>query len=334
MSYADTLSFSMNARTFETQHQSLLVKSLAYSCLSLEYIPDSLPCNPAMTSRNRKAGLKGEGLISNGYSNIDKTRRLLSSNIDQQLINDLFTNEPVVQLETSIDVMFTSQFLNSKYSPFTHKYFAVLRNKANPDVEMYAIDEQSLILQTGYSFGDIDIGLAVKKNDWKFIKQRFKILDLSTPSGQSLLKPKTQSAIFIEPAINYRFKSLWSPRLSAQVVNSGYLSEQYDEFEHPVELQFGFGLSPEIAIGRLDLLVDYKSLNSNESDQKKIHIGGLYNYGAMTLATGVDDYGMSLGVFYGLEQINAGILFSTTKLPWRQDDYYSQTVYLQLGWQL
>lgn len=118
-----------------------------------------------------------------------------------------------------------------------------------------------------------------------------------------------------------------------QVANLGYIENPSDEFQHPTEPEVGLGVSPELPFGKLDLMLDYKSLSYDENEEK-IHAGILFGFGAMSLGAGVDNYGGSTGIFYSLEQINAGILYSTTQLPWRKDDYYAQTVYVQVGWQL
>ena len=293
-----------------------------------------IPCNPAMTNKSTKGSLKASGLISNGYSNLAKTRRLLSGDVDQSVVNDLFSDQPVLQAEANIDIMFTSKYLNSKFSPVSYKFFSVVRNEANPDIELFAVDEQSLTLQTGASYGAFDYGLEFQKMDWKFIRQRIKLLALSTQQGMESVKPKKQTAYLFQPGVNYNFNTEWSPRVSMKVVNLGYFDQEYSEFAHPVEAQFGVGLSPTVYVGKLDLLLDYKSLNYEEKDWDKLHLGILYHYGAMDIGLGLDNNGVSAGVFYGLEQINAGILFSTTKLPWKEADYFSQTVYVQMGWQL
>lgn len=49
---------------------------------------------------------------------------------------------------------------------------------------------------------------------------------------------------------------------------------------------------------------------------------------------GIDSNGISGGVFYGLDKINAGIVYSTTQLVNEGESFYTQTVYAQLGWQL
>lgn len=85
---------------------------------------------------------------------------------------------------------------------------------------------------------------------------------------------------------------------------------------------------------KVDLLADYKSLDIEASSEQKWHLGALLNFGALNFSTGLDAYGISSGVYYALDSITAGILYSTTRLPWRPNDYYSQTVYVQLGWQI
>lgn len=143
------------------------------------------------------------------------------------------------------------------------------------------------------------------------------------------------SAVFLQPAIQYEIPVVFQPRVALKLVNFGSIDDRNSEFRHPTELQAGFGITPTLPIGRLDILIDYKSLNYEESSfEEKLHIGALFRYGAMNLATGLDQNGASFGVFYGLEQINSGILFSTTQLPWKKEDYYAQTVYVQVGWQL
>lgn len=332
---ASDLAFSENARTFESQHATLLVKSLAFACLGLFEVADGVPCNPAMTSKATKGSLKAQGLLSNGYSTLSTTRQLLNGTPDQNLVNDLFNDQRVLQAESQIDISFTSKYINSSYSPFTTRYFSVVRNDADPDVDLFAVQEQIFLLQSGVSLGDFDFGVEFRQSTWKFIKQRFELLSLATPEGMAALQPQTQTAYFVQPAMNYNIPNFWDARVSAYLVNLGYVNQHYDNFNHPVELQMGFAISPPVWYGKLDLLVDYKSLSYEETDAgEKIHFGALYRYGAMNLAFGLDNNGVSTGIFYGLEQINAGILFSTTKLPWKEDDYYAQTVYVQVGWQL
>jgi hypothetical protein len=54
----------------------------------------------------------------------------------------------------------------------------------------------------------------------------------------------------------------------------------------------------------------------------------------MYLTGGIDTNGISGGVFYSLDKINAGIVYSTTQGAGQEESFYTQTVYVQLGWQL
>ncbi len=333
--HADTLAFSRNARTFELQHSSLIVKSLAHSCLALKEVHDGLPCNPGYVTKTKKAGLRIEGLLSNGYSNLSRTRRILNNQFDQDVMNDFFQDQNVLQTETFLDLMFVSSMISSRYSPISYKLFTVIRNSANPDVDLYAVEESDLLVQMGRSWGNFDFGLEIKSTEWKFIRQRFKLLSLATQQGLNQIRPKTQTTFFLNPSISYEFKTAdWSPRVVVQGTNLGTISEAYSEFPHPAEVIVGFGVSPPIPYGVLDFLLDYKSLNFEETPGERLHFGSLYRLGAMSLGAGLDSNGSSLGIYQGLESVNAGILFTSTRQPWRTNDYYAETVSFQLGWQL
>ena len=97
-SSADNLSFTRNARTFETQQASLVAKSMAFACLAMPVLPDGLPCNPAFTPLRETPKFGIEGLISNGYSTLEKMRQLLAGTVNQDLINSLFSGQNVLQI--------------------------------------------------------------------------------------------------------------------------------------------------------------------------------------------------------------------------------------------
>ena len=84
------LAFSRNARTYETQHTSLVVKGLANACLTLALVPDGLPCNPAMTPLNDGAGLGISFQLSNGYASLDSIRKILDAKITPEVIESFF----------------------------------------------------------------------------------------------------------------------------------------------------------------------------------------------------------------------------------------------------
>ncbi|MDZ4678689.1 MAG: hypothetical protein SGI74_14420 [Oligoflexia bacterium] len=331
---AQTLSFSRNARTFETQHSSLVTKSLAHSCLTIIDIPDGLPCNPSMTALNKKPLFGVELLLSNGYASLESVRKLLDGKITQEMVDTMFSQGKVIQIEANADVNFKSKYLNAQYTPITVKGFSVVRNEANPDVELYAIEEKGFTFQSGLEvFNDFYAGVQARFINRKFISQRFKLVQLGTQVGKDLIKPKEQIATYIEPGATYFLAKTWRPRVSVFVANLGYVSKQYEELKTPVEAQYGLGFSPPVGWGDLDISIEYRSMNYEESDIEKLRLGALYHFGSMYLSGGIDGNGISGGVYYGLDKFNAGIVYSTTRFV-DEESFFAQTVYVQLGWQI
>ncbi len=329
------LAFSSNARTFETQHSTLSVKGLAHSCLTLTTIPDGLPCNPAQTPLNSSPKLGVELLLSNGTSSLENLKKLLDGEVNQDLVDTLFNEGQIMQIESNSDVNFQSKFFNAQYVPYTIKGLSVVRNEADPDVDLYVVEEKAFLFQTGYEiFNDFYAGIQTRFVDRKFINKRFKLISLGTQAGSDLLRPQHQTATYIEPGFTYFLEKKWRSRVSLMVVNSGTISEKNDDLKTPVEVQLGFGFSPPIGWGVLDISLEYRSMNYNENDLQKLRLGSMYRFGSMYLTAGIDANGISGGVFYGLDQINAGIMYSTTRLVNENDEYFTQTVYAQLGWQI
>jgi len=332
--FAD-LAFSRNARTFETQHSSLVVKGIAHSCLTTTLIPDGLPCNPAMTPLNKKPSLGAEALLSNGFSTLKNVKSLVNGKINDEMIETLFSEGQIMQIESNIDINFLSKYLNAQFSPLSIKGFSVVRNEANPDIDLYAIEEDGFTFQTGYEFfDDFFAGVQIRASRRKFIRQRFKLVALGTQEGKDLLKPKLQNAVYFEPGVTWFFGDEWKPRVSFFLANVGNLSEKYEELNTPVEGQFGFGFAPPMPWGDLELSLEYRSMNYEEKDFQKLRFGSIYKFGSMYLTGGLDVNGVSGGVFYYLDKINAGVIYSTTKYINENENYFTQTVYLQLGWQI
>lgn len=329
------LSFSRNARTFELQHLNLLTKGLAGACLTMLDIQDGLLCNPATTSLLKKPSLGAQVQLSNGYASYDKVKKITEGQLTEELIDKLFNEGQVVQIETSADINFRSPYLYAQYTPFSLKGMSAVRNEANPEAELSAFEEKGITLQSGYEvYSGLHVGLQARLLERKFVKQRFKLLVLGTDSGKDLLKPKQQQVQYFDPGITWIITEQWKPRISLLVMNLGSVSQAYDEYDEPVEAQVGVGVSPPVGWGNLDLEVSYRSMTYEESDLNKLRFGALYKFGSMNLASGIDSNGLSGGVYYSIDKVNAGILYSTTKTATEGDEFYAQTVYVQLGWQI
>ncbi len=337
LSYAqpDDLAFSRNARTFETQNSSLIQKGLALSCLTMLESPDSLPCNPAFTPLEKKGGLQIEVQLSNGYNNLEKVRTLLSGSPNADFLNSLFANSNVLQIEAAGTLEFKSKYFNGSYTPMSVKGFAAIRNEADPDVDIYAVQAQGFEFQSGYQAAPhVYTGVQVRFENRKYIRKRFKLAELGTADGQKLLQPQTQNATYIEPSVSYIMPGRWHPRATFMMANLGFVTPQTSDLPTPVEPQVGIGISPPLRWGMLELSLEYRSMNYEEKALEKFRAGLLYKFGSMFLTGGIDANGLSGGVFYTIDSLNAGILYSTTRFVNEDNGFYTQTVYVQLGYQI
>ena len=332
---AANLAFSRNARTFETVQSSLFVKSVAHACLGLIEVPDGPPCNPAFVPLQARARLGAEFLLSNGYPALQKMQQLLRGDIDQNLVDTLFSNQRVLQIEGNAELNFYSKFLVSRYAPVSVKFFSVVRNEANPLIDLYAVQDQSMLLQTGYKIGyGFSVGAQARQIQRKFIRRQFKLLDVATQTGRDRLKPKEQSLLYFEPSLGYKSSTTWPLTAGLMLVNLGTASVVYDELNEESQVQAGIALGAPIPYGQFRVMVDYKNLAPNEQESEKFRVGAMYSFGAMNLGAGADYNGLSWGLYYGVQQIHAGIMYSTTSTPWTNSDFYTQTVYLQVGWEI
>ncbi len=330
-----TSTFSRNPRTFETVHAGLVTKGVAYACLNLYQIPDGLVCNPALSNTVSKSSLGTQVLISNGASAFSNIAEIVDGKVDQGTIDTIFSDGKIIQAETNVDIFFKSKIISGRYTPYSLRALSVVRNEANPDVELSAVEEKGFTFQSSYEFfQNFYAGLQVRILNRKFVIQQFKLISLATQDGEGLIAPKTQDVTYVEPGFHYVLSLPWKPRFSAFVANTGSYSKKYDEIKTPEELQVGIAISPPVFWSELDIMLDYKSLSYQESDFEKLRLGSVLRFGSMNVFGGIDTNGVSGGVFFALEKINSGVFYSTTKLTNGNEKYFTQTVYVEFGWQI
>lgn len=330
---ASSLAFSRNARTYNTIQSSLVEKGLAHACLAVPSLPDDLPCAPSLTPFNHKPLLTAQAMASNGYKTLDQVRKITQNDGSEELINSMFSGSPVVQIEANTQLTLVSHFLNAQYTPITAKGFAVLRNEADPDAELSATYGSGFSFQSGAEvMKGFYVGLQTRFISRHYVIQRFKLTDLGTTQGKDLLKPKIRNATYIEPAVTWAPAVPWRPVMTVMVANLGLQSPITEGLPDPVEPQVGAALSPPVPFGTLTLAIDYRSLGYDESAMGKFHFGALYRFGAMYLTGGLDSDGLSGGIYYSIEHLNAGILYTTTATTQTGD--YTNTAYAELGWQI
>ncbi len=323
------------ARTFETIHSTLIMKSMAHSCLALTSLPDGLPCNPAMTPLNQNKNLRGQFLVSDGYNSVKNLKTVVDGEVSQELVDGFFSEERILQIEASTDIMYRSPEMNVQLTPLAIRGFSEIRNESNPDINLYAVEEKGLRFQSGYQFSpDFLLGFQVRVLNRKVVSQNFNLFALGTEAGQGLLEPVHQSILFLEPGATFLLGDDWSPRLSVMVANLGYVSRRYPNIPNSVEPQIGFGVTPPTTEGTLDLTVEFRSLTFQESGSDRLHLGALYRVNEFYYSAGIDAHGSSAGVHYEHRHFDTGLIFTTTRTLKEKETFDSNNLYFQIGLQI
>lgn len=331
VSQALSLTTIRNPRTFPLNNSSLSIKAMAFSCLALPQIPDDLPCQPALLQKEKDPRFAINLPISNGYASTVKARRLLANDLDAEFMDSLFKEDKILEVEGNPSLMFSSRYIAAKYL-YGLQYYSTQRNQANPEIQMQVAESKQFILQSSYAvWSNVYIGGQFRNQQDKMIQKSFRLVDLGTDNGKDLLKPVDYGRLFFEPGIAATVKDTTLSVFGANIQIAG-------DRERPINdgAEAQFGISQEISIlsGTMNIALDYKSLSYSERDDQKVHFGTRYKYGALNLLAGVDSWGLSGGMLFSIEKLYAGILYSTSQIPWRSSSDYANTTYIELGWQL
>lgn len=329
----DSLAYTSSARTHLANQASLLIKSVGHSCLSMTLIVDDLPCNPAFTPLAKNSSLSFQFLLSNGYSNLETTRQLFKKTADYSSLQEFLKEKPVIQIESVGEMFFRTSLVSGKYTPLNQQLFSVVRNVAYPRAALRAKDESNLVLQSGFSIQNrYFLGAKIISAKKRYIMKTFDLFDLGTESGRNLLDPQNVDVLYFEPGIGYISNNLWNFHFSAVQRGLGYSKGDGKVFEMKPQTELGFSVSPPTSWGKMQVGIDYKKLGFDDS--RLLHLGILYQLGSMTTGFGADEYGISWGVMFYLKQLYSGILFTTTRAPWNSSEFYTDTIYTQLGVEL
>lgn len=319
--------FYQNARTVMTHKSGLVEKSLASACLTIQ-IDGQTPCNPAIIL-DKESSLNFVLISSNGYQNLSKVSSLFSNEINSEFLDAILGDNTVLQYEGGIELQLISSNFRFSYTPLYMNYLSVTSNRINPTVNIIAHQNSLAKIQYAHSLNtNVQLGIQTRWIDGKVIQKDVPLLELATEEGKNLMSPDNYKAFLIEPSAIYNH----SDQIKSTVMISylGWKSEPYKIFPSPA---FDLGISHTSQFEYADLQIEIarKTLIYNENENHKYKLGAQVLMGSMTLASGVDYYGLSFGTYYKIKNLNTGVSYSTTKVPWRSDDVYADTVYLQLG---
>lgn len=317
-----------SARSGLVQSSSLIQKALGYSCLGVVAISDGLACNPALNHFGHEAVLELSAQLASGYPNLNDMITLTGGKLEPDTISRLLSGDRnQLETEAQIALTFNSPGLSARYVPLSLYGVFVARNLANPEIQAKSSKAQIFEVQSSREVApNLSAGVRLSALKIEGISYRANILDFHLP------EPSQEWRFLVEPGISYAMPVRLHPRFSAVLANTGFKKGSLPWTEPKPSLDVGVSIAPEVPLGLFQVALDYRGVYEDSTPQEKLHLGAIYQLGSMSLASGVDGSGYSMGVYSTINNLGAGVLFATTNVFWRDQIAYTQTMYAQLVW--
>lgn len=337
VSYAqiNTLGFPENARTSILQGSSLYSKGLAGACLSIIEAPDDIPCAASNLVFDENSVFSGQLALSNGYSSLSLIRETLGNNLSAEFI-DLVLDQKVFQIDTAIQVYFKSKYFSGKYVPMSVRAFIGLRNDVNPNIDIFAVEEKGFYFQLSSTVINkrLSVGIQIRALDRTLVKSTFKASDFGVEQDSDLVSSEEYKVFYLDPSLTYKIPKFYNLVLTGALVNLGSSKlKNRTDVKEPIAFRVGGSMEKSLLkYGTLRGSLEYGRQDYTENFINSLRLGFIYTYGGMKIIGGLNTYGMSTGVHFGISNIQAGIVYSSSRFPDLSNDSFVQTVYVQIGW--
>lgn len=331
----NSLGFPQNPRTNILSDSSVYSKGLASACLSLISIPDDLPCAASNLVFDNNSLFSAQLALSNGYSSLNLIREAIGSEISSEFI-DLILEQKTFQIDTGIRVYFKSKNFAGKYVPMSVRGFIGLRNEVNPNVDVFAIEEKGFYFQLATTIfnKNISIGTQIRALDRTLVKSTFKVSEFGADNNDDLVKSEPYKVFYLDPSITYRVPKFYDLIITGMLMNIGSSDlENRPDVEEPIAGRLSASALIKLnKYGGVRTILEYGRQNYTEDFMNSLNFSAEYSYGGMKAIGGINTYGMSAGVYFGLSDIQAGIIYTSSRFPNLNEESYIQTVYVELGW--
>ncbi len=320
---------------FDSLQYSLGARGVGQACLTMSNLGDSVPCQPALLAKRTKGNFMAQAAFGNSYEAIENANHLLNKDVDATFMKSMFEQNRIMEMQANGELVFLAPHFSAQFIPYQISYTSVIRNKSYPVVALHALQSRIWAVQTGWALNEeIAVGAEASFNERKFIHTEFDAFEAAAEDGERFLKPRTQNSALFEPGIIYSPNLAWRPKLSAKIEGIGHYNHHYDELQDEPGINVGIGATPPLRWGRLELGIDYRKNPNSNYFLESLHAGVSYQFGHMTAVSGLSSTSATAGIMFGLDSIRAGIIYSSTRIPFADDVEYAQSIYSQFGLQI
>lgn len=309
-----------------TSQQSVTVThlSLGETCHVI-FLPGHLvPCNPAFLpidadKTERDSFLNGNIYLGDDYSKITEYFKILNNEDKAELAERFLNEKDPIAMQASTSLWMKSSWFSATFTPYKISYFSVVRDQADPQVALHALQEHSIAVQVGDEFADgFFAGLQVRGVKRKFIHQEFPVLEAVT-DPEHVLEIQDQHVLYLEPGVGYSVPVDWRPRLSVNLINGGFADKNFEAFNTDPILDTGVGFSPPLGWPRLDLGVNYRPISQAEMAGERLRFGALLEFGVVSTSLGWDASNLSISVNSKFDKIGVGLMYTRNRIS---DPYF------------
>lgn len=205
--------------------------ALGNLCLILDEPLVGRPCHPArMAERDEnRFGTQVEWGLGSERQNTAK--KILSSEIDAELIADIFRDKDPVIYSGGFELYYLHSPWSISLSPYKIWYYSRSRNPAYPLVDLHILEQRELQGQLGSALDEHTlVGLNIKLLSRKFYHDSISLYEVLV--DDQLIKHKEQKVLLFEPGIiwTHESESPLKPEVSLLISNLGLQDKKYDGF--------------------------------------------------------------------------------------------------------
>lgn len=309
-------------------------RTLSAACFGMDTLVDGLPCNPAITAKERHPQFQTQFFFGNNVSYVRDVSHLLDGNGDPETVERLFNQKYSSEAEANIQASFLHETWGLSYSPVRLFYYSLIRNSALPVITLFTGQEQSLSGQiASFAQDNLYWGVQLRAVDRKFLLSEFTLTDALASQGSQYFAINTQRALYIEPGLLYAFEDrAWKPQVGLTIKNAGIVDHKYEELSTNPDWHLAGSVRPPVILGVLELGLDLR-FNSYIEEAKDIpHLGLSYKLGMLQALASYADHENSLGFLMYYKGWNVGLTYWRRKFEsFVGERDQLQTVYLELG---
>jgi hypothetical protein len=338
--FALILLFALSARAVEVP-RSLAIgssnftsRALAETCYTMDALIDGMPCNPAFTAKDRESKFQAHLFFGNNVSYTKEVSNLLNENGNEQDVNRLFNQKRSSEMEANVEAGFLTENFALGYSPYRLTYYSLIRNTSLPVITLYAAQEDTLRTQVAtYLRKDIFVGTQLRWVHRKFILSEFTLADaLVEDANDDIFRVEEQRAFYIEPGILWAPEREWSPQVSFNITQLGFVDKKFEQLPVSPQGHLGFSVKPEISRGIFEVGTVYTMRTDYETWTELLKLGLSYQLGPTQYIASFAEKQYSLAFLFQFKPVRAGLAYdykTFENLVGEHDNV--QTLYFQVG---